>query len=171
MELTEFIAAIDLGSSKILGAIGTVDVTGSITVHAIEQEETGSCIKRGCIQNVEETATKVKNIIARLNNKTKSEISKIYVGLGGQSVYSINYRETLSFDEETQITSGIINQLKERCRQVVIPGKEVLEVVPFNYVIDGKTVEQPVGVYGAQIEANVKLIVGRRNLLKNLRRL
>ena len=65
MELNEFIAAIDLGTSKITGIIGTRDVTGSLTIHALEKEETEGCIKRGCIQNVDETALKVKRLITK----------------------------------------------------------------------------------------------------------
>ena len=173
MELTEFIAAIDLGSSKIIGALGVCskDVTGSVTVYAIEHEESGSCIKRGCIQNVEDAAGKVKSVINKLQYKTHSEISKIYVGIGGQSLYTINHKEIISFDEDTQITDPIINSIKESCLKVIIPGKDVLDVVPTDYVIDGTKIEKPVGVYGARIEANVKLIIGRSNLKKNIQRM
>lgn len=171
MELKEFVAAIDLGTSKIVGIIGTKDVTGSLTIHALEKEDAEGCIKRGCIQNVDEAASKVKRLITKLENRAKTKIGKIYIGLGGQSVQSIDHKVTRQLNEDTPITDQIITSLKDVSMQMPLPGKEILEIVPSEYLVDGKKVVQPVGVYGSEIEATHKLIVGKQAIRKNLRRM
>ncbi len=171
MELNDFIVAIDLGTSKIAGVIASKDVTGSITIHAIEKEDSEGCIKRGCIQNVDEAASKVKKLIANLENKAKTKIGRLYIGLGGQSVQSVDHKVSRQLNEEIPITDEIINSLKEVSMDLPIPGKEILEIVPSEYLVDGKKVVQPVGVYGSEIEANHKLIVGKQAIMKNLKRM
>ncbi|MEG0950180.1 MAG: cell division protein FtsA [Bacteroidales bacterium] len=171
MELTEFIAAVDLGTSKIVGIVGSKNPDGSLLVHAIEKEESDSCIKRGCIQNVDETASKVKRLVTKLENRARCKIGKLYVGLGGQSLQSIDHKVTRQLNEETPITDQIIASLKEVSMQMPVGNKEILEIVPSEYLVDGKRVGQPVGVYGSEIEATHKIIIGRPVLRKNLNRM
>lgn len=171
MELHDFIAAVDLGTSKILGIVASKDVTGSLTIHAIESEDSEGCIKRGCIQNVDEAASKVKRLVSKLENRARTKIGKIYIGLGGQSVQSVDHKVSRQLNEETPITDSIIQSLKEVSMELPIPGKEILEIVPSEYLIDGKKVVQPVGVYGSEIEATHKLIVGKQAIRKNLKRM
>lgn len=170
MELTEFIAAVDLGTSKIVGIVGSKRPDGSLLIHAIEKETSDSCIKRGCIQNVDETATKLKRLVTKLENRARCKIGKIYVGLGGQSLQSIDHRVTRQLNEDTPITDQIISSLKEVSMQMPVGNKEILEIVPSEYLVDGKRVGQPVGVYGTEIEATHKIIIGRPVLRKNLNR-
>ena len=54
MDAEKYIAAIELGTSKIIGIVGQKNEDGTLQVLAIEREESSGCIKRGCIQNVEE---------------------------------------------------------------------------------------------------------------------
>lgn len=170
MELTEFVAAVDLGTSKIVGIIGSKRADGSILINAVESEPSDSCIKRGCIQNVDETATKLSRLIEKLENRANCKIGKIYVGLGGQSLQSIDHKVTQQLNEDTPITDQIINMLKEESMRLPLGNKEILEIVPSEYLVDGKRVGQPVGVYGIEIEATHKIIVGRPSLRKNLNR-
>ncbi|MGL4293653.1 MAG: cell division protein FtsA [Bacteroidales bacterium] len=170
MELTEFIAAVDLGTSKIVGIVGKKKADGSLSIHAIEKEDSDSCIKRGCIQNVDETASKVKRLITKLENRARCKIGKIYVGLGGQSLQSIDHKVSRQLNEETPITDQIISSLKEVSMQMPVGNKEILQIVPSEYQVDGKRVGQPVGVYGSEIEATHKIILGRPVLKKNLNR-
>ena len=171
MEIANYIAAIDLGSSKIVGIIGARTNENILSVHAIEKEPSDSCIKRGCIQNVEETALKVKKIISKLENKIKRKIDKIYIGVGGQSIYSIDNKIIKQLTEETPITPQIIESLKEISMSNTYGNKEILDIIPSEYIIDGRKLTQPIGVYGSEIEVTHKIIIGRSSLKKNIMRM
>ena len=58
MAYTDFIAAIDLGTSRIVGMVGKKNEHGVLSIIAYEVENSGNCIRRGCVYNVEETANK-----------------------------------------------------------------------------------------------------------------
>lgn len=69
MAYTDFIAAIDLGTSHMVGMVGTKNATGALSIIAYEVENSGTCIRRGCVYNVKETASKIKRLILKLENK------------------------------------------------------------------------------------------------------
>ncbi|MBR2378367.1 MAG: hypothetical protein IKA91_02895 [Bacteroidaceae bacterium] len=60
--MSEYIVAIELGSSKIVGIAGYRDENGMLVVSAIENENATNIIKRGCVQNVDEVFSCIKRI-------------------------------------------------------------------------------------------------------------
>ncbi len=171
IELTDFIAAIDLGTSKIAGVIGKKNPDGSLHIYAIEHEPSDSCIKRGCIQNVDSATQKVKQLISKLENQARCKIGKLYVGIGGQSIYSIDNKVSKILSEESQITGDLIEELKAKSMGMNVGNKEIIDVIPFEYIIDGQKTTEPVGVYGSEIEASHKVIIGRPIIKKNILRM
>ena len=85
MATTEFIAAIELGSSKITGVAGKKNSDGSMQVLAYAQEDSSTFIRKGVIFNLDKTAQSLTSIINRLEGELKNSIAKVYVGIGGQS--------------------------------------------------------------------------------------
>ena len=47
MAYTDFIAAIDLGTSHMVGMVGTKNATGALSIIAYEVEHSGTSIRRG----------------------------------------------------------------------------------------------------------------------------
>ena len=92
MAYTNFIAAIDLGTSHMVGMVGTKDATGALSIIAYEVENTSTGIRRGYVYNVKDAATNIKRLILKLENKLDgAKISKVYVGIGGQSIRSLDH--------------------------------------------------------------------------------
>ena len=86
MAAKEFIVAIELGSSKMTGIAGKKNVDGSISVLAVVKEDSSSFIRKGIIFNIDKTVQCISNIVKKLSNNLKTEISQVYVGVGGQSI-------------------------------------------------------------------------------------
>ena len=59
MAYTDFIAAIDLGTSHMVGMVGTKNATGALSIIAYEVENSGTCIRRGCVYNIKDAAGKI----------------------------------------------------------------------------------------------------------------
>ena len=71
MTTTNFIAAIELGSSKIRGIAGTKNSDGSINVLAYADEESSDFIRKGVVYNLDKTSQALNNIINILEGKLK----------------------------------------------------------------------------------------------------
>ena len=167
MAYTDFIAAIDLGTSHMVGMVGTKNATGALSIIAYEVENSGTCIRRGCVYNVKETASKIKRLILKLENKLGgTKIGQVYVGLGGQSLRSIEH--TVCKVLGTGGVEEIIDSLYQECKDYRPDMLTVLDVVSPSYFLDDKPESNPVGVPCSRIEARYKLIVGRPSLKLNI---
>lgn len=170
METNNYIAAIDLGTSKIIGIIGSKDTEGKLTVHAIEKEDSAGSIKRGCIQNVEEAASRIKKIISKLENRISEKIEKVYVSIGGQSLHTVDHSVNRQLHEDTQITEELISSILKECSELPVYNAEIVEILPTEYQVDNRLETNPKGIFCSDIRANLKLIVARPSLKKNLNR-
>ena len=169
MAYTDFIAVIDLGSSHMVGMVGTKNQRGTLSIIAYEVEDSSSCIRRGCVYNVDETANKIKRLILKLENKLGgAKIAKVYVGIGGQSLHSIDHTVSRVLGTDGVVTEEIINDLYEECKSFHPDLLDVLAVVSPTYTLDDKLEPNPVGIPCSRIEARYKLIVGRPSLRRYL---
>ena len=82
MATKDFIAAIELSSSKIAGIAGKKNYDGSLQVQAYAQEDAATFIRKGLIYNVDVAANALTSIINKLQNQLGSKIAKVYVGVG-----------------------------------------------------------------------------------------
>lgn len=169
MAYTDFIAAIDLGTSHLVGMVGTKNAAGAVSIIAHEVEDSGSCIRRGCVYNVKETANKIKRLVLKLENKLGgSKIGQVYVGIGGQSLRSIDHTVCKVLGTEGVVTEEIIDSLYQECCNYRPDMLTVFDMVSPVYFLGDKPESNPVGVPCSRIEARYKLIVGRPSLKLNI---
>lgn len=173
MTYTDFIAVIDLGTSHMVGMVGTKNENGVLSIIAYDVEKSESCIRRGCVYNVEETANKIKRLILKLENKLSgSKIGKIYIGVGSKSIRTIDHTVSKVLGAEGEVTSAVLKQLEDECRAYQPSMLDVLEVTSPVYLLDGKEENEPLGISCSRIEARYKLIVAqptiRRSIMTNI---
>ena len=128
MAYTDFIAAIDLGSSHMVGMVGAKGPAGTLSIIAYEVENSDTCIRRGCVYNIKDAAGKIVRLIRKLENKLGgSRIGKIYVGVGGQSLRSINHAVSKVLGSGT-VTEEVLKELDQECRQYRPDMLDVLDI-------------------------------------------
>ncbi len=165
---SEFIAALDLGTSKIIAMAGRKNEQGILSIIASEKTTTDSCIRRGCVHNVADTAEKIKTVIAGLNRQLEVPVEKIYVGLGGQSLHTENH--VVSKDINGAIVDDqMIQSLYDECQEYEPAFGGILDIVSPEYYLDGHLEANPKGIQCSRIEAHYKLIVGRPLLQSTLK--
>jgi cell division protein FtsA len=166
---TDFIAAIDLGTSRLTGMVGRRNASGTLTIIACETEESCGAVRRGCIFNIEETAAKVKKLLQRLERSLNGfKIVKIYVGVGGQSIHSLDYSVKKELGGGGEVTEDLLDILREECLAYRPELLDVLDVVSSSYFVDGNPTVHPAGISCKRIEVCFKLIVGRPSLKKHI---
>jgi cell division protein FtsA len=164
-----YIVAIDLGTSHLVGMVGQKNANGSFTILAEEIEPAGACMRRGCIYNVDGTAGLIKRLIHKLQNRlctslNNPQINRVYIGIGGQSLRSIERSEVKTTTVETIVTEEDLKTLDNQCRAYQPELLRVLSILPPAYYVDGRLVANPVGVSCKRIEARYQLIAGRPSI-------
>lgn len=168
MATTDFIAAIELSSSKISGIAGKKNSDGSMQVLAYAREDASSFIHKGAIYNIDKTAQALTSIINKLEGQLNNSIAKVYVGIGGQSLRTVRNAVSRTLEEEGIISQELIDSICDENLEVPLADMSVLDVAPQEYKIDNNLQADPVGVAGKHITGQFLNIVARASLKKNL---
>ena len=164
----EFIVAIELGSSKMTGIAGQKNLDGSINVLAVVKENSSSFIRKGVVYNIDKTAQCLTSIIKKLENQLKTEITQVYVGVGGQSIRSVRNVITKDLPAETIITQDMVIELMDSNRNMKYPDQEILDAAVQEYKVDSQYQLDPVGIQATHLEGNFLNILERKAFYRNL---
>ena len=155
-----YIVAIEIGSSKLRGAIGLADDSGMLDVLAGEEEKLVGSVRHGCINNVE-VSNAINSICERLEQYPRiapRTITGVYVSVGGRSTYSRLVDVEVRLGGEQEITREMIADLRRRAAQSVQTERDVIDVAPVKFTVDNKTQPNPVGSYGTTVGATMCVV-------------
>lgn len=169
MAATDFIVAIELGSTDISGIAGKKNADGSINILAYSSEKSDDCIKKGVIYNLDKTTQKLTSIIKDLETKLQAGIKKVYIGVGGLSLRSIRNTEARQLGDDTRISQAIIDSMMEANMETPLLDYEILAVEPQEYKIGNNLLTEPVGTTASSIEGNYLNIIARPSVKQNIR--
>ena len=164
----EFIVAIELGSSKMTGIAGQKNLDGSINVLAVVKESSSSFIRKGVVYNIDKTAQCLTSIIKKLETQLKTEITKVYVGVGGQSIRSVRNVISKDLPSETIVTQDMVIDLMDANRNMTYQDQEILDAAVQEYKVGSQLQLDPVGIQATHLEGNFLNILERKAFYKNL---
>ena len=168
MAAKDFIVAIELGSSKMTGIAGKKNLDGSIQVLAVVKEDSSSFIRKGVVYNIEKTAQCLTNIVKKLTTQLKTDITQVYVGIGGQSIRSVRNVVTKDLAPDTLVTSDMVIELMDTNRSMKYPDQEILDAAGQEYRVDSQLQIDPVGIQCTRLEGNFLNILQRKAFYKSL---
>lgn len=167
-----YVAAIEISSSKIIASVGKTDSEGRLTIVAVEQMKGLESVRFGIIQNAEETASRINNIIDRLERRpdiSPRKIDKVFVSIAGRSMRSISAETRVRLPEESEITAIHLEDLRSQALNWPIESSlEVVDAIPRSYIVGTTETQNPIGIIGEDIKATFDLIVCRRQIKKNI---
>ncbi|MDE6715307.1 MAG: cell division protein FtsA [Muribaculaceae bacterium] len=174
MNKLPYIVALEIGSSKIVGAIASVSPRGTVSVLALEEEPSHESVRYGCIKNLEDTANKVADIIAKLETKaqvTPQSVKSVFTGQSGRSLHSETRKTSMPLTDGEPVSADIIERMKHDVTfEKSINGMEILDIVPSRFMVDNMESIKPVGSVGNKIDGEFTVILGKEQLRANLRR-
>lgn len=166
------IVAIEIGSSKVRGAIGSCNDQGVLTVHAVEEEPMLDWVRYGAVSNVEEVANLVGRIVRKIENRiSPRKVQRVYVGVGGRSFGSTSRTVEQQFADDVEITSDVLTRLMNDAKKSYASDRCLLAVVPREYMVDKTVVSQPKGTVGRSIRMTANQITCRPQIKRNVDRL
>lgn len=174
MSKDKYIAALEISSSKVIGAVGIAGKSGQLEIIAVDQQKSLDSVRYGQIQNTEETSTLTNYVLERLErrpNIAPREITGVYVGLSGRSVKSIPVDVSLSLPDDTEISDAIIGRLRSNALASEIDASlEIVDAVPRIFKVGKTETHKPIGMMGNSVSATYDLIVARPAIQSNMRR-
>jgi len=167
-EQKDFIVAFELGSSKVTGIAGQKKPDGSISVLALVKEESSSFIRKGVVYNIDKTAQCLQTIRKKLENLLRTQITQVFVGIGGQSVRGVRNVISKDLPADTIITSDMVSQLMDSNRALQYPDQKIIDVVDLEYRVDSQLQIDPVGIRASHLDGCYLNILQRESFFQNL---
>jgi cell division protein FtsA len=166
----EIIVGLDIGTTKIACIVGTRNEFGKIEILGIGKSESIG-VTRGVVSNIEKTVSSIRAAVEEASAISGVNIKTVNVGIAGQHIKSLQInglRTRTSYDEE--ITKKDIDlMVDDMYRQAVLPGDEIIHVLPQEFTVDQETgVKDPIGMCGIRLQANFHIITGHVTAIRNI---
>ncbi|WP_430810379.1 MULTISPECIES: cell division protein FtsA [unclassified Carboxylicivirga] len=163
------IAAIDIGTTKIVAIVGRKMDNGKLQLLGMEKVPSIG-VKRGVVLNIDETVASIKLAITRIEEKLNTKLTNVYVGIAGQHIKSMRNRGYRFIDSGLEITQEDVDHLfDDNFKIPVDAGEKIMHVIPQDYIVDNEMgVKNPVGMSGRRLEGNFHIVLGRIASVKNI---
>lgn len=162
---------LDIGTTKVCAVVASKDpVNGHVDIIGAGIAPCEG-LKRGVVTNIGKTADAIRTAIERAEQQSGSTIRTVVVGVSGDHISTFQTRAIVT-TTSSEITQTDINRLHHELGQVrITPDRQILHVIPQDYVIDGQDgISDPLGMSGKRLEANALVITASSSAVENIYR-
>lgn len=166
----KIVAAVDIGTTKIVSLVGRLNEQNRLEVLGISQTASKG-VKRGVVLNIEETVHAIQTTSAEAMAQSGIKFKEVFVGIAGQHIKSVRNRGYINRDSyDDEITREDLEHLINDMYKIPVDvGEEIIHVLPQSYIVDNETgVKNPVGMFGKRLEANFHIVIGQVSSARNI---
>ncbi|WP_046743727.1 cell division protein FtsA [Kordia zhangzhouensis] len=172
MENNNIAVGLDIGTTKIVAMIGRKNEYGKLEILGVGKSKSLG-VHRGVVNNITQTIQSIQQAVQEAESVSDLKISEVVVGIAGQHIRSLQHSDyiTRSNADEVIDDSDIDMLINQVYKLVMLPGEEIIHVLPQEYKVDGQAeIKEPIGMYGGRLEANFHVVVGQVSSIRNIGR-
>ncbi len=172
METKNIAVGLDIGTTKIVAVVGTVNDHGKIEILGLGKAKSLG-VQRGVVTNIVQTIESIDKAVESAEQASGFKIVNVVVGIAGQHIRSLQHSDYITRTEAEEVIDDddIENLISNVHKLVMMPGEEIIHVLPQEYRVDGQSdIREPRGMYGGRLEANFHIVVGQVSSIKNIGR-
>ncbi len=168
----KIIAALDIGTTKVVALVGERDEHGGIYVigHGISPAEG---LRRGVVVDMDKTVRSIQKAVEDAQMVSGTVIDRVTVGIAGEHVRSINSHGVVGVSRsDKEVTPMDVQKAIEAARTVAIPvDREIIHVIPQDFSVDDQTgVKDPTGMSGVRLEVEAHIVTASVTTARNIYR-
>jgi cell division protein FtsA len=164
------VAAIDVGTTKVAVIVGDIGDQGEMRILGLGVAPAAG-LARGVIDNIQSARQAIAVAVEKAEQSCGMRILSAVVGIAGSHISSQNNRGIVAIpDRARPISADDRARVLESAGQISIPtNRQILHVVPRGYWVEGTDpVSDPVGMYGARLDAETHVVTGAVSAIQNL---
>lgn len=151
-EPEDFVASLDIGSDKMVMALGKKS-EGYCRLVGVESIESAG-VERGRIVDKAEVQARVRRLLEQFKEVHGFEIDSLNVSLPGNMLRREERRERFLYSRTQVIEGRDLNVLMKRCKDAAAKEKnEIVEILPTWFKVEDKICGNPVGMTAKRLEA------------------
>lgn len=172
MEQENIAVGLDIGTTKIVAMIGRYNEYNKVEILGIGKSKSLG-VHRGVVNNITQTIQSVQQAVQEAETVSGIKINDVVVGIAGQHIRSLQHSDYITRTNADEVINE--SDIESLCNQVhklvMLPGEEIIHVLPQEYKVDGQSeITEPVGMYGGRVEANFHVVVGQVASIRNIGR-
>jgi len=168
---SHYITGIDVGNAQVKVVIAKID-NGSFRPEIVGVGTAiSSGLRRGMVVDTEETISNIHSAIEQAQGMANFKVKRAYLSVSGLHIGTQVSRGVIAVSRaDNEISQNDIDRVLQAAAVISLPAnREVIHVIPRNYIVDGKEyVKNPLGMKGVRLEAEVFIIDGLSPHLKNI---
>jgi cell division protein FtsA len=164
------LAGLDVGSHRVTVVAGRQTEDGSLEIVGLGSAPSRG-IRGGAVVHLDAAAETIERAIQEAESECGFPLRRIGVAIGDDAIRSFNGRGVVPVMGKDQEVSEADKQRALQAAQTLgIPAdRQVIHLLPVSFVLDGQPgVQEPVGMWGVQLEAEVHIVTGLRSVVRNL---
>ncbi|MEI7668822.1 MAG: cell division protein FtsA [Pseudomonadota bacterium] len=162
------IAVIDIGSTKTVCFIASLEADGSIKVNGIGHQLSKG-IRSGQIVDFVEAETSVIAAVHAAEQMAEDTIENVLVNIGGAGVTSHNIKVEMTISGEAVTGRDIDDIIREGYTSFENSDNEVIHCFCVNYSLDDvKNIQDPRGMVGDKLAANLHIVTAPSTTVRNI---
>lgn len=168
MNDAKIVAAVDVGTSKIVSIIARMDAA----VNVLGVSEVPSIgIKKGQIVDIKEAVECINNSLDGAERMAGYSVSHVVASIGGSQIESVNSKGVVAVSTPLgEIVRSDLDRVIDAAKAVSLPSsRQIIHVLPRNYTVDGQEgIKDPIGMTGIRLEVDTHIISCAVTSLTNL---
>jgi cell division protein FtsA len=165
------VVGLDIGTTKVVTLVGNIN-NGTIEIIGMGKASSHG-LEKGVVVDIGETTASIKRSIEEAENMADVRIEKVYAGIAGKHINSINNSGTVSISRDNRtISVDDVRRVIETAQAIQLtPDAELIHVIPRQYIVDGQEgITDPVGMTGTRLEVDVHIVSGSITAVHNILR-
>jgi cell division protein FtsA len=166
----ELIVGLDVGTTKICAVLGLPKRDGRLDIVGVGNAPSRG-LRRGVVVNIDSTVEAIKHAIAEAEQMAGAEVSRVYVGVAGGHIRSMNSRGVVAVSSrDREVTAADVERAVEAARAINVPqDREIIHVLPQTFMVDDADgVREPVGMSGVRLEVEVHIVTAAVTSIQNV---
>lgn len=172
-ETSRYAVGIDIGTTTIRCVVGYIDAaTGAPTIVGVGSAP-NSGMRKGSVANLTGPAHAIDDALGEAERMSGHQVDAGTISINGSHILSTTADGMIAVGAaDHQITHDDLARIEEVATVgKVPPNREILEVVPHSYRLDGQdNIKDPLGMTGTRLEINANVISALTPHLTNLQR-
>ena len=167
---TRTFVGLDIGTTKISCIVADQNGGNELRVVGIGNAPSEG-LRRGVVVDLEKTVASIQRAVEEAERMAGIPIKGVSAGIAGDHIRSINSRGVIAVSrKDNEIGPADVDRVVEAAKAIAIPmDREIIHVIPQEFIVDDQDgIQDPIGMSGVRLEAEVHIITGAVTSAKNI---
>lgn len=160
-DTSKYAVGIDIGTNKVRCVVGHVDVSSGAPTIVGVGEVANSGMRKGVVVNLQGPTKAIDDALGEAERMSGYQVNEATLSINGSHILSTKADGMIAIGMAGQeVNEDDIYRLEDVATTGKVPAnREILELVPFSYRLDGQDgIKDPIGMVGTRLEINANVV-------------